>query len=119
MVYMKAAPHKGEMKIDVRFRGLEGSDALRRYVVRRVGFALDRFSNLVQEVVIRLSDVNGPRGGADKRCQVTVHGRAMGAAIAIEAEGADAYAVTDEAIMRAARTAVRRRVRVRRTRVAS
>ena len=101
------------MKIDVRFRGLEPSDALRRYVVRRVRFAMDRFVGMVDDVVVRLADVNGPKGGADKRCQVTVHGREVGA-IAIEAEGSDAYAVADGAIHRAARTTWRQRARQRR-----
>jgi hypothetical protein len=38
-------------------------DALREYAERRLSFALRRFADQVQDVTVRLVDVNGPRGG--------------------------------------------------------
>jgi ribosomal subunit interface protein len=63
------------MKIDVRFRALDPSEALRAHVVRRVRFQLDRFGHEITSVQVRLSDVNGPRGGVDSRCSITLHMR--------------------------------------------
>jgi len=65
------------MKIEVRFRGIEASDTLREHVVRRVHFRLSRFGGGVGSVVVRIGDVNGPRGGVDKRCHVAARGPAL------------------------------------------
>lgn len=90
------------MKIEVRFRALETSDSLREYVARRIHFQLSRFNGEVSWVLVRISDLNGPKGGADKRCQVTVRGPALGP-VTIEDVSADAYSAADMAIERAAR----------------
>ncbi len=39
---------------------------------RRMAFAVGRFAGRVRSVTVRLADINGPRGGADKQCQVSV-----------------------------------------------
>ena len=43
---------------------------MRAFAERRVRFSMRRLSWLVLRVKVYLSDVNGPRGGVDKRCQV-------------------------------------------------
>ena len=43
---------------------------LRDLTERRVCFVLRRLSWLVPRAEVHLSDMNGPRGGVDKRCQV-------------------------------------------------
>lgn len=43
---------------------------MRALAERRVRFSMRRLSWLVPRVRVVLSDVNGPRGGIDKRCQV-------------------------------------------------
>ena len=43
---------------------------LRDLSVARARFALRRLSALVPRARVQFSDVNGPRGGVDKRCQV-------------------------------------------------
>ena len=43
---------------------------LRKLVERRVRFVMRRLTWLVPRVRVHLSDVNGQRGGMDKRCQV-------------------------------------------------
>lgn len=58
------------MRIHVRSRGFELTDALRGYAERRLLFALGRFGRKVLAVTMRLDDLNGPRGGSDKRCQI-------------------------------------------------
>jgi len=44
--------------------------AWRRYVERRLAFALERFGERIGLVRVRLTDVNGPKGGMDKRCMI-------------------------------------------------
>lgn len=48
-----------------------GADTRQR-VDERVRFALRRMRAQVMQVHVRLSDVNGPRGGVDQRVQITV-----------------------------------------------
>ena len=55
-------------------------DTLRQHAERRLRFATDRFQNQIRNVILRLSDVNGPRGGVDKLCRLTAtlrHGRTI------------------------------------------
>jgi ribosome-associated translation inhibitor RaiA len=59
------------MTLDIRGH-LKPTAAIKEYVERRIGFALGRFSSRVKTVTVRLDDANGPRGGADKTCQIAV-----------------------------------------------
>ena len=58
------------MRIHVRSRGFELTNALRAHAERRLLFALGRFGRRLQSVMLRVDDVNGPRGGPDKRVQI-------------------------------------------------
>jgi putative sigma-54 modulation protein len=58
------------MRIDLQCNGVEAPATLRDYVVRRMGFAIGRFRDHIQWARVKLADVNGPRGGVDKRCVV-------------------------------------------------
>jgi putative sigma-54 modulation protein len=103
------------MKIEVRFRAIQASDALREHVARRVHFQLSRFNGEVSSVVIRIADINGPKGGADKRCHVTVRGPSI-SPVMIEDLSADAHSAIDMALERAARTVGRELKRLRASR---
>jgi len=89
------------------------TDALRRHVERRLYFGLARFQPLVRKIEVHLSDVNGPRGGQDKRCQVRVRLAAQGDVVVEDTE-ADLYHAVDRALSRSARTVARRIGRARR-----
>jgi len=58
------------MRIDLQCNGVEVPSKLREYVARRMGFAIGRFRDHIQWARVKLADVNGPRGGVDKRCVV-------------------------------------------------
>jgi ribosome-associated translation inhibitor RaiA len=61
----------------IRGLGMRVTDELRSQISRKLEFALDRFAGRVGEVVVALTDLNGPRGGADLRCRIVadlVHG---------------------------------------------
>jgi ribosome-associated translation inhibitor RaiA len=84
-------------------------------VVRRVQWQLRRLGAALSTIVVRLSDVNGPKGGVDKRCQIILV-RAGQPSITVEELNTDAYAAVDGAVERASRTAVKGMARARTTR---
>lgn len=59
------------MKVLLRPRGIEWSDELQKLVERSIAFAVDRYSSRVTQITVYLADVNGPRGGVDKQCQIS------------------------------------------------
>ncbi len=95
------------MQIDIQSRGFSLTDTLHSYAQRRLLFAMSYCSGHVNRVVIRLSDVNGPRGGADKRCHVQIALTGM-PDVVVEDTEVDMYAAIDRAIDRARRTVVRK-----------
>ncbi len=102
------------MKIELRSSNVPISAALREHALRRLDFALRRFASRVEEVVVRLVDVNGPKGGPDKRCRIVVRFATSGSVL-VEATEADAYCAVSQAAMRlderVARAITRRRPR--------
>jgi ribosome-associated translation inhibitor RaiA len=85
------------MNVDIRFRGLAASESLREHAMRQAHHHLSRFGNVLADVAVRLADVNGPKGGADKRCHVTVRGPRI-ASCAHEEISADPYSAVDLAL---------------------
>lgn len=90
------------------------SAALRQHVERRFQFALDRFAARIERVDIRLEDVNGPRGGVDRRCRVDLVGRRSWR-IHVEGSGATFEEAVDAAAARAARSVGRLLTRIAET----
>ncbi len=57
------------MQIIFESRDTDGFQ-MRDVSIERVRFTLRRLSSMVPRAKVQFSDVNGPRGGVDKRCQV-------------------------------------------------
>lgn len=100
------------MHVQVRLRGLEVPDVVREAIARRIRFALGRFGGPLRSASALVTDENGPRGGADKRCRVELRLR-DGARLSVEHEGERLLATVDEALDRSARALVRRLERAR------
>ena len=100
------------MQLDIQARGFALTDALRNYTENRLKFVIVRDDNVVMRARIRLADINGPRGGVDKRCQVEL-ALAGHSNIVIEDTQADLYFAIDRACERAMRTLNRRLERLR------
>jgi len=96
------------MRMDVLTGNLPNSDAIDTHAQRRLAFALDRFAARVEQVRVRLGDLNGPRGGIDKRCAVECDLGRHGSVV-IEEVDDDLYAAIDRASTRL-KVAVRRRL---------
>lgn len=59
------------MDTDIRILSTDLSEALQSYIERRLYFSLARFGRWVGRVRVRITDVNGHRGGADKSCHIS------------------------------------------------
>lgn len=69
------------MKLELRSKGVRLTKKLENHIRRRVRFALDRFGDRVRVVRVWLTDVNGPKGGADIQCQIRAHLEPKGALV--------------------------------------
>ena len=100
------------MRVRIQARDFALTDALRQHTERRVRFALTRFASRLQQVTVRLDDVNGPRRGVDKRCsiQISVSRQPQ---VVVEDTEADLYEAIDHAVARAGRIVGRNLARER------
>lgn len=94
------------MKIAMSGRKFKLTTELQEHVDRRVRFALGRFGTVVDRVDVSLSDVNGPRGGLDKRCQIVVKTRGAGEVV-VDDHDRDLYAAVSRASDRIGRAVAR------------
>jgi len=60
------------VQIQIQTSDLETPTGWREQVEKRVRFVLRRLRHGIRHARISLRDVNGPRGGVDKECQVTL-----------------------------------------------
>ncbi|MFM7203764.1 MAG: HPF/RaiA family ribosome-associated protein [Myxococcota bacterium] len=94
------------MQIEIRGQHVELTGALRSHIERRVLFALGRFQSRIFRVTVRLQDVNGPRGGVDKGCRLSVE-LVGGGSQHIDELSSDLYIAVDGALERTARVVER------------
>jgi hypothetical protein len=79
---------------------------LRDVAQRRARFVFRRLNWLVPKAIVQLSDVNGPRGGIDKRCQVEVRSDVAGTVV-VTSVAHDWRTALDNALVRAVRFLLR------------
>lgn len=95
------------MQFDIQARHFILTDALHDHAKKRLNFALSCCGEHIQRVVMRLSDINGPRGGEDKLCKLQVVLNGLPDVI-VEDIQLDLYVAIDRAVDRAGRTVVRK-----------
>jgi putative sigma-54 modulation protein len=100
------------MQLDIQTNGFTLSDALKSYTTARMQFALKRNDNYITRARVWLADINGPRGGIDKRCQIELKLAGQNN-IVIEDIEADLYFAIDRASDRCMRTLSRRLARTK------
>lgn len=88
------------MVLRIHGHNLDVTDSLDTHVTDRFKAALDQLLHMVHEVIIRLEDINGPKGGVDKRCHATVYLR-NGSTVVLEEVNPDIYAAVSLAADRA------------------
>ena len=95
------------MKVSIQARDFTLTDSMLTYVKDRINYLFRSRFNQIQRITVRLSDVNGPRGGVDKRCKVTIVLPRLNE-IVIDDVQSDLYVAIFRAIDRASRTVNRR-----------
>lgn len=99
------------MKLDIQARDFSLTDSMLTYVKDRINYLFGSRYDQIQQITVRLSDVNGPRGGVDKRCVVKVTLPRLNEII-IDDIQADLYVAIFRAMDRASRTVNRRLARL-------
>ena len=97
------------MNIEMRGSTLPISEALERHIARRLEFALRKFADKLGPVVVRLVDLNGPKGGIDKRCRIAARLASGAPSVVVESTDADVYAAISRAAARLADRVARAR----------
>jgi ribosome-associated translation inhibitor RaiA len=98
--------------MDIQSRGFPLTAALLEHTERRLQFQLTRATHRIERVMVRLGDINGPRGGEDKFCKVQVV-LSRSRSVVIEEGGGDLYAVIERAAERTGRNVARSLARER------
>lgn len=100
------------MDFKVHGANIEVTDAITSHVQNRFTAALDKHERQVEDITIRLEDINGPKGGVDMRCQATIHLR-PGDMVVVEDVQEDLYAAISVAADRAKHVVSRRLEKVK------
>ena len=87
------------MEISIRSREIEHSANLIDEVQQKIGFAVDRHRSRISRISVYLADINGPRGGIDKVCQMIAFVRGADPVMIVE-RGEAVQAVVNRAARR-------------------
>lgn len=98
------------MQITFESRDADGAQ-IRELALERVRFTLRRLAACVPYATVRFSDINGPRGGVDKRCLMEFK-TDKGASVVIASLASDWRTALERALRRATRAITRSRQRV-------
>ncbi len=101
------------MQWELKDSGTRRPKDLPEHIERRLRFALARFGNRVERVVVFLKDLNGPKGGIDKVCRILAKVRGCGVTLAAVIDS-DWIAAVDRATTRIGHNVSREIERVRR-----
>lgn len=94
------------MRIDIISHRIDHSPTLWEYIDTRFTQAALRFASRVDRIIVRVSDVNGHRGGVDKSCSVELIWD-QGDTLIAEATHADPYIAVDLAASKLKRSLLR------------
>lgn len=89
------------MQIHMIAKEFSITPALRSYLERRLNAGFSAIKVRVREIAIRLRDLNGPRGGRDMMCQISVS-IPGGPEVVIKEVQEDIYTAIDLAVKKAA-----------------
>ena len=84
--------------MDIRlFDGsIKTTEAQHAYIMERVGAAAARLKDVPCTIDVRLTDLNGPKGGVDKQCAISVTPPGL-AAVRVEEQASEYYPAIDAA----------------------
>lgn len=100
------SPQRAPMAAYIRAAGVEIDRADRDYLQRKLGRKLGKFGADIERVSVRIEDINGPRGGGDKRCRIKAVLRGL-PPVVVEEQHSALQAAMDGALERVAHTVTR------------
>jgi putative sigma-54 modulation protein len=84
------------MKIQIYDGPIKTTQAQYEYIMNKVGAAAGRLKDVPCTIEVRLTDINGPKGGIDKRCTIVVTPPGQ-TALCVEKDAPDYYTAIDAA----------------------
>lgn len=90
------------MRVNLKVRNTDMASALRSYIEHRLEFELGRFSEEVGRVRVKVSGLNGPRGGTKRSFRISADFKPFGR-LAVHETDVDLYAAIDRATGRIGR----------------
>ncbi len=94
------------MRSTIITKGIDADRSWREYIMERMDAALIYAEDSIHFITVRLSDMNGPKGGVDKRCQIHLKPLGLPAVIVTEVSASVSEAI-DGAMLRAAKVVQR------------
>ena len=61
------------MKVNLQTQGFDLTPSIRQHAMRQIDFNLAIFESHIESVDVYLRDINGPKGGDDKKALIRVH----------------------------------------------
>lgn len=95
-----------EMQIVITMQGQAAQDRDTSQFIRRVQLGLSRFASSIKSVACTFTDTNGPKGGIDTRCTITVKLRSAGEII-IQGHGDSGLSALNNCLPRLSRAVSR------------
>ena len=95
------------MKTVIKSHDFTITQAMERFIQRKTRTMMSASQEQTERLVVRLRDINGPKGGQDKECSVEVTLPNF-APIVVKKRSSNAYASISQALKRASRITLRR-----------
>ena len=93
--------------IKIHSQGITLSKSVREYTKDKIRLALNLYTEKIRRADIYLADVNGPKGGKDKRCKIKINADGCNS-VFVQDTSEDLYQVINTCSHRARRTIKRR-----------
>ena len=106
------------MRTNINFKNISGEGNLIDYIDQRMSFVFARTKHAIHNFSMTISDVNGPKGGIDKRCQVVIHARGV-PSVVISEKQSDLRSAIDRCLARANQNLTRQLKRKQRSQIKS
>ena len=94
------------MKISIRTQGFEQTAAIRAHIESQLKMNMANFSESILSINVSLSDINGPKGGPDKRALICVR-LVSRLSVTSECTRTDLYAAVTQSARQAKRSVKR------------
>jgi ribosomal subunit interface protein len=88
--------------IELKAHGIDLADSLRAYIERRLSLNARPFFAQVIRIRVRVSGLNGPRGGTRTSCRMSIEVKSLGKLVVQESD-LDAHTAIDRAAARLGR----------------